>query len=136
MKVFISYAAANENLATEIAKALKQNGLDVWVFQDEVMPGDNWAAKIAQGLEEADAIVVLLTPESLRSRDVRHDIDYALGKKSLNGRLIPVWVGSQDSVPDESFPWILRRLKMINLSGNEQNEEGFRQITQALRAAA
>ncbi|MGE0887417.1 MAG: toll/interleukin-1 receptor domain-containing protein [Blastocatellales bacterium] len=136
MKVFISYANANRELAKKVSESLKQSGFIVWDSEEEVLPGDNWAEKIAQGLEEADAMVVILTQESLLSRAVRKEIEYALGKKTFKHRLIPVYIDSQDNLSEENIPWILRRLKIIKLSGNLQAEKELDQIAQALRAVA
>ena len=136
MKVFISHSHANERLAEKIAKALERAGLDVWYADREILPGDNWAKKIAEGLEESEAMVVLLTPEAIRSQVMRNEIHYALGNKSFDKRLIPVLVGSPDEFPEDSIPWILRRLNMINLPEHDQEEEGIRQITQALKEVA
>ncbi len=136
MKVFISYAQANRDLAKKVSASLKHAGFIVWDSEEEILPGDNWAEKIARALEAADAMVVLLTQESLHSRAVRWDIDYALGQKNFKHRLIPVFVGLPETLPEENIPWILRRLKIIKLSGNLQTEEELNQITQALQAVA
>ncbi|HEX8923046.1 MAG TPA: toll/interleukin-1 receptor domain-containing protein [Pyrinomonadaceae bacterium] len=135
MKVFISYAHTNEILAKKVTKALESAGLDVWDAEREIMPGDNWAEKIAEGLKESEAMVVLLTPDALRSRVVRREIDYALGKKSFSKRLIPVLVDSPDKYAENNIPWILRHLNMITLPEQGQ-EEGIQQITQALKEVA
>ena len=93
MKVFISHAHENEALAKKLGKALKRAGWDVW-DDEQILPGDNWAEKIGQALEESQAMVVLLTGAALSSSNVRWEIDYALGTKRLKNRLIPVLVGS------------------------------------------
>lgn len=136
MKVFISYANKDKFLAKKITAALIENGLDVWNAETEIMPGDNWAGKISAALEESDAMVVLITPESMESMAVRKEIEYALGEKSYNKRLIPVLVGSEQKISTESIPWILRRLQMIRLPKPDETEEGIFQITQALREVA
>lgn len=133
MKVFISYADADREVAQRVTQSLKADGLSVW-SDDDIAWGDNWAAKAAQGVKEADAIVALLTPASLHSRAVRSDINYALGKKELKGKFIPVWLSGEDSAQQESFPWILRHLPMIQLPDNEQDEDGFKRIADALHA--
>ena len=134
MKVFISYAHADQDVARRVTQSLRKNGLSVWSSEEEIVPGDNWAAKMAQGIEEAEAIVVLLSPSALSSRFVRSEIDYALGKKELKGKLIPVWLSAEDSTQQESFPWILRHLQIIQLPDGEQDEDGFKLIANALHA--
>ena len=138
MKIFLSYSHSDrdEILAKKVLKGLEQAGLDVWDARREILPGDNWAQKIAKGLEESESMVVLLTPESVRSTSVRREIEYALGKKSFDRRLIPVLVGSPEKFPKDSIPWILRHLNMINLPEHGQEDDGIRQITQALKEVA
>ncbi len=136
MKVFLSYTHNDSFLARKIASALVKNGLDVWNAETEILPGDNWAEKISNALKESDAMVVLITPESLESRIVRREIEYALGDKSYNKRVIPVLVGSEENLSVESIPWILQKLQMIRLSKPEQTDEGINQITEALKLAA
>ena len=137
MKVFISHSHVNKILARKVTKALEQAGLEVWDDEREILPGDNWAKKIAEGLEESEAMVVLLTPDAVRSQAVRREIDYALGKKSFDKRLIPVLIGSPEKFPEDSIPWIFRHLNVINLPQHgQEEEEGIRQITQALKEVA
>ena len=136
MKVFLSYTHNESFLAKKITSALIKNGLDVWNAETEILPGDNFAEKISNALKESDAMVVLITPESLESRNVQWEIAYALGDKSYNKRVIPVLVGSEESIPSESIPWILRKLQMIRLSKPEQTDEGINQIAETLKKAA
>ena len=135
MKVFISHAHENEGLAKNLGKALKRAGWEVW-DDEQILPGDNWAEKIGQALEESQAMVVLLTGAALSSSAVRWEIAYALGEKRFKNRLIPVLVGSEDNLSDHNFPWILNHMKMIKLPESGREEDGIRQITEALQTAA
>jgi|SRR5215207_5198952 len=135
MKVFISYNHKDAPLARRVADALEQAGLDIWDAEREIVPGDNWAKKVAEGLEESDAMVVLLTPEALASKVIHREIEYALSVKSFSGRLIPVLVGSPEGFPEDSVPWILRRLNLIRLP-EQGREDSIQQIAQALKEVA
>jgi hypothetical protein len=134
MKVFISHAYTDEALAKRVAAGLKDVGLEVW-DESEVLPGENWAARVGEALQNSEAMVVLLTPDGLRSSQVRREIDYALSRKDYSDRLIPVLAWPQDEMPQDDIPWILRRLKMIELPRG-QDKEGIKQIAQALMATA
>ena len=136
MKVFISHAHTDEPLVKKIAAVLEDAGLEVWDDTREIMPGDNWADKVARALEESEAMVVILTPDALRSSWVRRDIDYALGEQGYRKRLIPVLVGDPKEFSKEEVPWILRHLRMIKLAEHAKAEEGIRQIAQALLEVA
>lgn len=135
MKVFISHSHDTRALAHKVSEALKRAGLDVWNEQ-EILPGDNWAAKIGQALESSQAMVVLLTPEALNSPTVLWDIEYALGRKTFSKRLIPVLVGFGENLPLENLPWILKHLQVIELPAYGKQDEGIARITQALQAVA
>ncbi|MEN3334435.1 MAG: hypothetical protein V7641_3800 [Blastocatellia bacterium] len=136
MKVFITYSSEDELVAKKVADTLKAAGLDAWYDKYEIMPGENWAEKIAQGLKESTAMVVLLTPNALKSDQVGWSIDYALGDHAYNWRLIPVLLGSPEEFQNNNFPWILRRLKSITLPDRGNSEEGLKQIAQALKEVA
>jgi hypothetical protein len=131
MKVFISHAHTDEPLVKKVAAALEDAGLEVWDDTREIMPGDNWANKVTQALQESEAMVVLLTPDALRSNWVRRDIEYALGAQGYRKRLIPVFVGDPEELPKEDVPWILWHLRIIKLAEHAKEEEGIRQIAQA-----
>lgn len=135
MQVFISHSHETSPLAKKVGEALKRAGWEVW-SDEKLLPGSNWAKEIAQALEESQAMVVLLSPDSLHSTIVRRDIEYALSTKHFNKRLIPVIVGSEENVPLEELPWILRHLNVIKLPAYGKQEEGINRITQALQAVA
>jgi hypothetical protein len=136
MKVFISHAHTDKPLVKKVAAVLKDAGLEVWDDTREIRPGDNWADKVAQVLQESEAMVVLLTPDALRSSWVRRDIEYALGEPSYRKRVIPVLVGDPKELSKEDVPWILRHLRMIKLTEHVKEEEGIKQIAQALLEVA
>src|SRR5260221_12995564 len=118
MKVFISYSSKDEALATKIVASLEDAGLDAWFNKREIMPGDNWAEKIAQGLKESNAMVVLVTADAMESDAVRSNISYALSEKAFSKRLIPVLVGEAGDFPSDRIPWIFKRLQTVKLSTN------------------
>ena len=104
MKIFISYAEQDRPYATALGKALKDASQDIWEPQD-LQPGENWRLKSGEALAEADAVVVLLSPESVATEWVRREIEFAISSPRLKGRLIPVLVR-----PSRDIPWILREL--------------------------
>ena len=136
MKVFISYSSKDEALATKLVASLEAAGLDAWFNKREILPGDNWAEKIAQGLKESNAMVVLLSADALESDAVQSSISYALGEKAFSQRLIPVLVGGSESFPSDRVPWIFKRLKTMITLPRDKNEEGFKEIVRALKDAA
>jgi hypothetical protein len=136
MKVFISHSSKDEALASKVVSYLEQAGLDVWYDKREIMPGDNWADKVGQGLRESEAMVLLVTPSALGSNSLRRDIDYALTQKRFKGRLVPVLAGDAQRFRGWSIPWIFDHLPIISLSENETSDKDLDQIVQVFKDAA
>jgi TIR domain len=136
MKVFISHADQDEALASKIVSSLEDAGLEVWYDRREVLPGDNWADRIAHGLRETNAMVVLVTPTALKSLHMQRDVDYALTQKRYKGRLIPVLAGDSRKFQGSSIPWIFKHLPIVILKGNGTSHEELEQIAEVLKNAA
>jgi hypothetical protein len=135
MKVFISHSIKDKESVRRIVDVLKESGMDVWDDTREILPGENWAEKIAKALEESQAMVVLLTPDGLNEK-MKWEIDFALGRMAYNKRLIPVLIGDPHQFQDQNVPWIFRHLKMIYLPEAGKDKESIRQIAEAIREAA
>ena len=108
-RVFLSYAQTDRHLAQTLAKDLIAAGFAVWSDR-EVMPGDNWARKIADALDESDAMVVIVSPAAAKSESVRREVEFALGSPRYAGRLIPVV-----AKPTSEMAWILDRLRPVSV---------------------
>jgi len=109
--------------------------LQVW-DETQILPGDNWGAKLAEALQESEAMVVLLTPNSLHSPNLSYEVGYALGQADYKGRVIPVIAAPPEQLSKEDIPWVLYKFPMIHLRDQERDEEGLRKIAQALKEAA
>ncbi len=134
MKVFISHASTDAKLANRVAHFLREAGFQVW-DDTQIFPGDNWGENLAEALRESNAMVVLWTPDALRSSNIGHEISYALGRKNYKGRLISVIAAPPEQLPKEEIPWILHKLPMFYLPDPERDEDGLRRIAQALQEA-
>jgi hypothetical protein len=113
MKVFLSYAQSDRETARELATHLKEAGHKVWYADDALFPGQNIALETGKALDKAEAVVVLLSPQALKSDGVRQEIEFALGAPQFRGRLIPVMVK-----PTADIPWILKKLPIVKLGKN------------------
>ncbi|MXZ11501.1 MAG: TIR domain-containing protein, partial [Gemmatimonadetes bacterium] len=82
------------------------------------------------------AMVVLLTPDALKSIWVQRDVEYALGALEYSGRLIPVLIDPDKTIAEDDIPWILKRLNIIDLTEYETEEDGIRRIADTLLTAS
>ena len=128
MKVFVSYCYEDSAIAKEVIARLAAKGLKVW-SDDQVLLGENWALAVGKALEEADAIVVLLSPDALNSESVRREIGYAMTQQRFHGRFIPVRVR-----PTRVLNWMLVGGPLIDWRSDP--ERAADHIAKALRRAA
>ena len=103
-KVFLSYRSVDRDRVRSVAEELRRNGIDAWWDVWEILPGDNFVAKINKGLEECDCGIVFLSNASLAGPWHQEEITIL---KSLfvdeKRPLIPVLLD-----PDVKTPPILR----------------------------
>lgn len=128
MQVFISHAQADEKLARELSGQLAEAGVKVWLAEQEVLPGDNLALEVGKALQRSDALVVLLSPESVASKYVRSEITYALASARFQDRVVPVMVK-----PTRNIPWFLKTLEIISVRATDS--QAVEQLAQRIVAA-
>jgi TIR domain len=116
MEVFVSYAHSDTPIARAVAKGLTEEGYKVALADDDFASGDNWALKIGEALERSRALVVLLSPDAVKSDHVRRELEFALTSPQFAHRIFPVMIR-----PTRGVPWILRKLNML-VTGQNPNE--------------
>ena len=129
MQIFLSYARQDEEFARRLSSHLMKHGLSVWSPENELLPGDNVWFRVGEALKKSNAMVVLISPDSMRSKYVRQEIEYALGDPNYEGRVFPVEIR-----PTEDVPWILRKLKTID--GRQNPAKVSESIAIALKQVA
>ena len=116
-QVFLAYAQADAEVMDFIRRALWRQGLTVWSSHTDIPTGEAFKQAVNRGIEEADSMVYLLSPDALKSKYCQYELKYAL---ALNKRIIPLLVkplGTAES-PSE-----LASLQYINLTNTLQEEE-------------
>jgi formylglycine-generating enzyme required for sulfatase activity len=92
--IFISYSRRDLDFAQKIVDALASNNLDTWIDWKSIPKGEDWEQEIYRGIEEADAFLFLISPDSVVSEMCNKEIDHAV----KNGkRILPIVIS--DTVP-------------------------------------
>src|SRR5512139_3513853 len=86
-KVFVSYSRKDIDFAKRLTGELQKSNLDFWIDWEGIPPTVDWWREIEKGIEESDAFIFLISPDSVNSKVCGQEIDYAV----KNGkRLIPI----------------------------------------------
>ncbi len=75
---FISYSREDSEFALRLAQDLKAAGAHVWLDQMDISPGVPWDNAIEDALNAAPQMLLVLSPSSSRSNNVRNEISFAL----------------------------------------------------------
>ena len=88
-KIFISYSRKDIAFAKRLTSELQKSELDFWIDWEGIPPTVDWWKEIEKGIEEADAFLFLISPDSAKSKVCLQEIDTAV----TNGkRIIPIVV--------------------------------------------
>jgi hypothetical protein len=86
--VFLSYSRADRGRAELLIQGLRGLGVDAW--WDEDMPGVDWQAELARQINSLSAVIVLWTPHSIESKNVRDEARLGQHEEKLVNAMIGV----------------------------------------------
>ena len=67
---FISYSRQCIGFVDDLAHKLQKQGFSIWTDYLSLVPGRPWAEQIEKGLQEAELLLLVVSPESVSSRSV------------------------------------------------------------------
>jgi hypothetical protein len=85
--VFVSYASENRDYVLHLKEMLEKNDYNVWVDSERIGGGKHWPSTIQSAIDEAYAVIVVMTPEGENSEWIGNEIAYA---QELNKPIIPL----------------------------------------------
>src|SRR5450631_420728 len=80
-RVFISYASHDAEIAQEVCAALEAAGSLCWMAQRDVKPGAQYADAIVRAINEAKAVVLVMSGSAVGSSHVGKEIERASSKR-------------------------------------------------------
>jgi hypothetical protein len=125
--VFISYSRQDTNTVDEIVARLKRDGVDVWIDRVNIKGGDLWTVAIVEAIDTADSFVLMLSPGSTASDNVRKEVQLA---QDANKKLFPFQLVTVKLPPQ--FRYQLAGIQIIDYAGNP--DEKYRELVEVLRA--
>ena len=99
-RVFISYAHDDENVAREFRESFRDMEVTGWMDQSDIAMGAPIARKVKESLQQASAIVILVSERSLESQWVQFEIGaaFATGKPMI--AILIGQAGIETALPD------------------------------------
>jgi hypothetical protein len=122
LSTFISYSRANAGFAIRLAKDLKSAEYDVWLDQLDIPTGVRWDDEIEMALANCTTFMIILSPESMQSQNVKDEIGYAI---DAGKNILPLKIKSGD------IPLRLRRFQYVDFT-TQSYEKSLKEIKNIL----
>ncbi len=120
-KIFISYARTDGEFALNLGKELRAAGADIWLDSLDIGPGERWDDTIEEALTACESFLIVLSPASVESDNVKDELSFALEEKK---QIIPVLY--QNCQP----PFRIRRIQYSDFTSDYN--KGLEQLLNAL----
>ena len=79
LKVFLCHASGDKPTVRRLYKRLVMDGLDAWLDQEKLLPGQDWRLEIPKAVREADVVVICLSNKSITKEGyIQKEIKFAL----------------------------------------------------------
>ncbi|MBL8296605.1 MAG: toll/interleukin-1 receptor domain-containing protein [Bryobacterales bacterium] len=118
---FFSYSRDDAEFVLRITKDLRAAGINVWLDQLDIVPGQPWDRAVEEALEGCQRLLVGLSRSSVESSNVMDEVSYALDEKKT---VIPV------ILKECRIPFRLRRLQYVDFRAGY--EKGLTELAGAL----
>jgi TolB-like protein len=79
-RVFVSYASADAAVTKVIVESLERGGLRCWIAPRDVRPGAQYADAIVGAINDAKALVLVLSSNAVESSHVSREVERAASK--------------------------------------------------------
>lgn len=124
--IFLSHSSSDKDFACWLRSKLLSAELSVWFDADQISVGDSIVAKIAEGLQGSELLIVVLSNRALNSAWVKAELEPKILEQVEAGktRILPVLLGK--CRPDQ-LPTLLRSKKWIQFP-RKGSEPKFRQL--------
>lgn len=125
-KLFVSYSRRDSVVARKLIESFRSIQQEVWVDWESIPPAVDWLEQIFRGIEEADAFLFLISPDSTASEVCKVEIGRAAQN---NKRIIPIVL--RDVNPKDTLESI-SKLNWTFMRESDNFEEGLAKVKTAI----
>jgi hypothetical protein len=122
-EVFLSHSSRNVAFAKRLRATFTAHGITSFLSKEHVRGAQEWHDEIGAALDRCDWFLVILSPQSVASRWVKHELIYALQKSHFRKRIIPVLYRTCDT---DKLSWTLSAFQWIDF--RKGFHDGCRQL--------
>jgi len=114
MRIFISYKSSSLSFAQGLYDFLTEQKIECWLDRKNILLGQDWRASIEDALRSCSHMILLLSPDSLLSEEVKAEWNYFLDNRKP---ILPIIIEQINDLPSR-----LRIIQWLDLSKRDFNE--------------
>ena len=114
-EVFLSHSAKDRRFAERIAQVLRDHGIPVWYSGTNILGAAEWHDEIGKALQRCDWLVVVLSPQSVKSPWAKRELLYALDDARYETRIVPRLFKPCKHM---KLSWTLREFQFVDFTGD------------------
>jgi hypothetical protein len=122
-RIFFNYSRTDKDFVLRLAKDMRSEGVNLWIDQLDIAPGDRWDRAVEEALGAAPCLLVGLSPDSVNSQNVMDEVSLAFDERK---RIVPVLLKQCD------IPFRLRRLQYVDLT--DDYAAGLAELVDAVKS--
>lgn len=119
--VFISYSRIDTDFVNRLRAELEKNNYRAWVDRENLKGGQNWPDELEKAIQQCRVLLVVLSPESVTSKEVRKEFRYG---QEIGKWVIPLYYRRCN------VPMGLNDIQWIDFQG--EFEQGLKELIIAL----
>ena len=131
LKVFLCHASGDKPAVRDLYKRLIAEGVDAWLDQEKLLPGQDWRVEIPRAVRESDVVVICLSNKSITKEGyIQKEIKFALDSadEKPEGTIFLIPARLEDcTVPERLSGW-----QWVDLF----EENGFMRLLRSLKLRA
>lgn len=99
--IFLSYSSKDKFFVEKLSETFKSIGIQTWLYEAEIEPGDSISGKIEKAINEHDYFGIILSKYSINSKWVQRELKAALSKEinAGNDLIIPILIEKGITIP-------------------------------------
>ncbi|HEY9607076.1 MAG TPA: toll/interleukin-1 receptor domain-containing protein, partial [Allocoleopsis sp.] len=115
-QVFLAYSDKDRAVLEKIGKSLMREGFTIWTNRTDIRTGTQFQTEIDRGIEGADNVIYLISPDSIQSKYCQDELTHALAHKK---RIIPLLIEPTNL---EEIPLQIQGLQFIDFTQYSDEE--------------
>ncbi|MFI5057266.1 MAG: toll/interleukin-1 receptor domain-containing protein [Candidatus Acidiferrales bacterium] len=122
-EIFLSHSSRDRAFVGNLTKVLRRHGIGYWYSATHIVGAKQWHDEIGRALGRCDWFLVVLSPESVRSKWVKRELLHALNEDRYDEKIVPLL---RKPCRHSQLSWTLSEFQFVDFTGDF--DAGCRQL--------